>query len=240
MGITAPDNIPFPDAGTALPPLETHFAALAEGAQQGLNNLRASATAPVASAAARNALYPSPVQGNAVWRLDLGYEERYFSEYSAGGNPGGASPAGWYPTGGNVPGAFGIKSAAQSFTSGAGTLITFDILDAHGGVTTTASSTFTVPVAAWYRISAKIAGFNTSAGTDRWLYATLNTTSASNPILATTTSGDANAAFGLLNFSVAYPLAAGDIIRFYALQNSGSALTLANAQGSVEYISPRT
>lgn len=239
MGITAPDNIPFPDAGTALPPLETHFAALAEGAQQALNSLRASATAPVANAAGRNNLYPSPVQGNAVWRLDLGYEERYFSEYSASGNPGGATPAGWYPTGGNTPAAFGIKTANQTFNSGAGTLITFDTLDAHGGMTVTASSTFTVPVTGWYRLSIKIGSFSGNGGADRWLYATLNTTSASNPIISNNTAGT-TATFGILSFSVAYPLVAGDVIRYFSLQNSGVAYTLNNAQAAVEFISPRT
>lgn len=97
MGTTTPDNIAYPDPSTALNPLYTHFANLAETAQAAINNIRVAASPVVVSAAARNAVYPTPLQGNSVWRADLGYEERYFSEYSPTANPGGATPAGWYP-----------------------------------------------------------------------------------------------------------------------------------------------
>lgn len=52
---------------------------------------------PVEGEQERDALFPSPVQGNAVFRLDLGYEERYFGVYNATSNPGGLVSAGWYP-----------------------------------------------------------------------------------------------------------------------------------------------
>lgn len=54
----------------------------------------------VASASARNAIFPSPVVGDSVWRSDLGYSETY---YAAVGSP--ARPAGWYSglDGGLVP-----------------------------------------------------------------------------------------------------------------------------------------
>lgn len=99
MGFTTPDNIPFPDPGSTLTPLETHFAAVAQGAQDAISALRGSTTPPAASEAQRNAIYPTPVQGNAVFRTDRGYVERYYSEYSSGGNPGGRTPADWYPDG---------------------------------------------------------------------------------------------------------------------------------------------
>lgn len=51
----------------------------------------------VASAAARNALFPAPVQGNTVFRNDLGFSETYYELYSVS-NIGGATTAGWYPT----------------------------------------------------------------------------------------------------------------------------------------------
>lgn len=58
----------------------------------------------VASAAARNAVYPSPVQGNTVYRSDLGAFETYYGLYSVS-NPGGKAMAGWYASqnGGMVP-----------------------------------------------------------------------------------------------------------------------------------------
>ena len=49
----------------------------------------------VASAAERDALYPVPVQGNSVFRSDLGRRETYYALYNSTTNPGGRTPAGW-------------------------------------------------------------------------------------------------------------------------------------------------
>lgn len=56
----------------------------------------------VADAAARNALFPSPVQGDAVWRNDLAIEQRWYGAYNAQTNPGGRTTAGWYATTSNI------------------------------------------------------------------------------------------------------------------------------------------
>lgn len=50
----------------------------------------------VASDAARDALYPVPVQGNSVFRSDLGNRQTYFALYNSSTNPGGKPAAGWY------------------------------------------------------------------------------------------------------------------------------------------------
>jgi hypothetical protein len=68
----------------------------------------------VADAAARDVLYPSPVQGNAVFRADLGYEEIYYGLYNSSTNVGGATPAGWYP----MPRLLFVASATRSLVSG--------------------------------------------------------------------------------------------------------------------------
>lgn len=47
----------------------------------------------------RNALIPSPVQGDTVIRTDKGYVETYKSVYNQASNPFGGSPAGWYRQG---------------------------------------------------------------------------------------------------------------------------------------------
>ena len=57
----------------------------------------------VANSTARDEVFPVPVQGNAVWRMDRMWEERYFGLYNATTNPQGATVAGWYPTVGNLP-----------------------------------------------------------------------------------------------------------------------------------------
>jgi hypothetical protein len=50
----------------------------------------------VAGTAIRNALYPSPTQGNTVFRTDSGVSESYFGLYNVSTNPGGRTTAGWY------------------------------------------------------------------------------------------------------------------------------------------------
>lgn len=57
----------------------------------------------VASQAARDILIPLPTQNDSVFRSDRGWTETYFALYNVTTNPGGATPAGWYPTGGLMP-----------------------------------------------------------------------------------------------------------------------------------------
>lgn len=60
-------------------------------------NLEASNPVVVGSVAARSALFPAPVQGNTVFRTDLGYMERYYTAYDAVNNPSGTTgTVGWY------------------------------------------------------------------------------------------------------------------------------------------------
>lgn len=72
----------------------------------------------VANQAERNTLYPSPVQGNTVFRTDLGTTETYFGVYNSSTNPGGQASAGWYPaqTGGLVP----LKPTSVDLTGDSG------------------------------------------------------------------------------------------------------------------------
>ena len=59
----------------------------------------------VASSAARDAIFPSPVQGDSVWRSDLGFAQTYYAVYNSSTNTSGRTPAGWYSgqDGGLVP-----------------------------------------------------------------------------------------------------------------------------------------
>jgi hypothetical protein len=52
----------------------------------------------------RNSVYPAPVQGNTVFRADLGYEEKYYAAYNATTNPDGTTGTpGWYRYAGGAP-----------------------------------------------------------------------------------------------------------------------------------------
>lgn len=65
-----------------------------------VNNKAVSAFSPirVADAAARDALFTAPAQGDRVFRVDTGVEEIYYGLYANPGNLGGRDTAGWYRT----------------------------------------------------------------------------------------------------------------------------------------------
>lgn len=52
----------------------------------------------ISSDSERLAKFPAPVQGNQVWRNDLGAVQTYFGAYDASTNTGGRNSAGWYVT----------------------------------------------------------------------------------------------------------------------------------------------
>lgn len=95
---TANKNIWFPTGTTNLTPMQTPFATLAQSVDDALvAQDKTIPGMPVADVTARNTLYPNPVAGNKVWRLDLGYLEVYYTLFNATTNLQGRSPAGWYP-----------------------------------------------------------------------------------------------------------------------------------------------
>ena len=58
----------------------------------------------VANQAERDSVYPAPVQGNTVFRADLGYEEKYYAAYNVTTNPDGTTGTpGWYEYRGAAP-----------------------------------------------------------------------------------------------------------------------------------------
>jgi hypothetical protein len=97
MPTTGPYNLWIPDNNTPLKPLANPFTQLATSVSNALVAIDGGVARPVTSVAARDALFPAPAQGNSVYRLDLGFAERYYALFNAGTNPGGATPAGWYP-----------------------------------------------------------------------------------------------------------------------------------------------
>lgn len=60
-----------------------------------LEEIKLGSAVIVADTAARDALFPTPQQGDAVWNNNLNIEQRYYELLSAA-NPGGRNPAGWY------------------------------------------------------------------------------------------------------------------------------------------------
>lgn len=86
------------------------------------------ASTVVANAAARDAQFPSPVQGNRAFLSDLGLEQTYYGLYNASTNPGGRPAAGWYASQRNV-GLVPVTATSVSNTGGSyvknGGIVTF-------------------------------------------------------------------------------------------------------------------
>jgi hypothetical protein len=60
-----------------------------------LEEIKLGSAVIVDDAAARDALFPTPQQGDGVWVNNLNIEQRYY-ELLSSSNPGGRNPAGWY------------------------------------------------------------------------------------------------------------------------------------------------
>lgn len=88
-----PEGVPYATTSDPMSVADI-TAAMATGISEELAKL--SNAGIVASAAERDALYPAPVQGNTVFRTDLGVRQTYFAAWNATTNPGGQGvSAGW-------------------------------------------------------------------------------------------------------------------------------------------------
>jgi hypothetical protein len=100
---TANYGIWTPTGTTQMTPIQTPFVTLANSVDTALVTIADKMPAQqVSSQAERAALYPTPVQGDSVYRLDRGWVERYYGAYNATSNPGGKPLAGWYGDSGTI------------------------------------------------------------------------------------------------------------------------------------------
>lgn len=153
---TANKSIWVPSGTTDLTPLQTPFALLAQSVDDAM--VAQDATIPalvVADVAARTAKFPSPVQGNRVWRTNLGGIEAYYGAYNAGTNPGGATPAGWYPISGKTPTFMAFGSGVLSVPNAVTTVLTnWATPRVNSGFTSWASGVLTIATPGEYEITA--------------------------------------------------------------------------------------
>lgn len=96
-GLTSPWLIPtFSSTDVITAGLEGLLNAQSTALNTGLTTLQKATASVVANSAGQTALFPSPVQGNTVWRTDLQRLYTYYALYNSSTNPSGANPAGWY------------------------------------------------------------------------------------------------------------------------------------------------
>lgn len=113
---TTPRGYPYPlttEPADGAPQIE----ALARAIDTDMAAVKSEGVLRFANAAARDAAIPAPVDGMVCWLSDLHQMQTYraASRY----------PAGWYPTGGTLPGGWISTGAPQSFTSGTWQKINF-------------------------------------------------------------------------------------------------------------------
>lgn len=77
MPVTPNKSIAYPDSTYPVAPLENLFSAMATSIDTALTSLQQITESGVPNQAARDALFPSPVANNQVFRLDTGQTDRY-------------------------------------------------------------------------------------------------------------------------------------------------------------------
>jgi hypothetical protein len=96
--------------------------------------------------------------GVQCFRSDKGWTEQYLSTYNSSTNPGGATPAGWYPFSGTLPAARLQKSTTQlTAASSAKTRVDFNVVQLDtSGMSVPNQYSLTAPVAGLYQVNAKL------------------------------------------------------------------------------------
>lgn len=224
MATTSPDNIWSPDAGDPYA-LTTSLATLADSVQMAITAQATRFPSAVNSQAERNAIFTAPVQGNRVFRNDLGYEEAYFAVYNSGTNPQGASVAGWYPsrrafvatrTGSQSIGAAGFFTVAGAMTQ-----------TRNDGLGTYSGGVFTVTASGWYDISGNYALSNETIVVG--LQVTRNSATEN---VGTLVSQLVRASGTGCTVSVRSQLTAGDTIRLIGYTSLANSINTVGTQGA--------
>lgn len=219
--------------------LTTHLAAMQVSNMMATNNSISSATGVlsdqvrsagigVANAAARNALFPAPVQGDTVFRRDLGITETYRATYSAS-NTGGASPAGWYPERRMFS---ANRGAAQSFGLGWNVVTTAFTQIRNDGLGTFSNGVLTVAAGGTYRLSAGV--YLTTATNPHSVQITRNSATADTSGTVAGAIIDSNARGGYTASNVCQ-LSAGDAIRVLVFTNVNNSVATNMGIGSASF-----
>jgi len=215
MATTSPDNLYYPVGTDFVGPLQTVLSNMASSSQTALVNRFKSVTVPVANQTARDTLFPSPVQGNSVKRLDLGWVEQYYAAYDSSSNQVGAKTAGWYPS----PNAGPLATAVYTASSAVIPAATASAAARWGGWTTQTklgmviggNSEFTIPYEGIYEVTYGMG----SAASSQNAYVQI---SGGTGTLLASSNGSGSGISGAAMF----PANAGDAYSLFAQATSGT------------------
>lgn len=196
-----------------------------------LNESVKNGTPSVANQTERNTLFPTPVQGNRVFRRDLGDEEVYLGVYNATTNPGGASAAGWYP---RTRVFYVGRTGTQALTAGqwnqlntAVTQVRNDGLGTYSG-----AGGFVVTAPGTYEVSASVQ--LTTASSPTGVQITKNGSADSAFVVAASILEGA-ASRGGQTVSNIVQMAAGDFFRVYVFTNVANSVATGVGVGSATF-----
>lgn len=224
------DGIPFPEVGTALTPLETHFAGLAEGAQNEINYLASGVAVPVSSEVERNTLYPAPVGLETVTRRDKLWQETYYAASML--NYG---QAGWYPTSGRMPTWLSRPAGTQNVASGSWSDLGYNdnVLINNGGFIGRAG-TLPVPMPGIWAIQYTTSFAASSGGTVRGLALTVDGVRFGTEDVLRSTGFPANSISRTLHWEGPVTTT----VAFSAYHDAGGVIALGSRHMYVRYVGP--
>ncbi|QDK03298.1 hypothetical protein SEA_ROMAN_56 [Microbacterium phage Roman] len=217
------------DLTTDLAAMQVSNEAATDAAIGTLSTQVRSAGIGVANAAARNALFPSPTQGDTVFRRDLGITETYRSAYSAS-NVGGASPAGWYPERRIFT---ANRGGTQSLTGAQWNILTSCFVQVRNdGLGTFSNGVLTVAAGGTYRVSAS--AYFATATNPNSIQITRNSATADTSGTIAAGIVDANSRGGYTVSNVCQ-LSAGDAIRVLVFTNTANSISTTLGIGSATF-----
>lgn len=187
--------------------------------------------ATVASAAERSTLFPVPVQGDRVFRSDLGDEEVYFAAYNAGTNPGGASVAGWYPRNRIF---YAARTGTQTLTAGQWNQLNSAVTQVRndGIGTYSGAGGFVVTAPGTYEVSASVQ-LNTASSPTGVQITKNGPADSANVVAASILEGAASR--GGQTVSNIVQMAAGDFFRVYVFTNVSNTVATGVGVGSATF-----
>jgi len=166
----------------------------------------------------------APAEGMFVYLTDLNQYQMNLD----------GSATGWYPVAGQMPMAVYKRTTAQSIPNDntTSTKLTFPTATVSRTGISYSSGDFTVTYAGMYVIS-YWALFGSSTVGRRLVSVYVNGSS----VVGDNRSAAVNGA-GNVNIATNQYLAAGDVVSFYALQNSGGAINMDSATVTISYVGP--
>lgn len=200
-----------------------------------------------ATTAARTSALASPTQGMVSYIENSNSYWQYYEAYNAATNPGGASVAGWYPQEGTVLFAGKRSNTSLSIANSTYVVASFNTFTCAGSTSNTDTiqinsatipSTFTVRKAGWYTLAMATAeqNFSSTAGTLRRITVNRNSTTGTTNMFIIQQTGTTGT--NPITDMTTVQLDAGDVVRFFVFQDSGSTLTNNNINASITYLRP--